>query len=233
MSESIVIIPTYNEKENIEKMVHAIFSLAYPFHIVIIEDNSPDGTAGIIRALQQQYADRLYMIERKGKLGLGTAYIAGFKWALSQNYTYIFEMDADFSHNPDDIPVLLEAAQDADLVLGSRYLNGISIVNWPLSRLMLSKSAAKYVQVVTGMPFTDPTGGFKCFRREVLEAGTEGHRRPSGVDEGHARRRIEDLPDVAGRHGVRFDDGEGALDGHGDLPVQTTSLPCDRKPNKQ
>jgi dolichol-phosphate mannosyltransferase len=172
MSNSIVIIPTYNEKENIEKMVHAIFSLAYPFHIVIVEDNSPDGTAGIIRALQKQYADRLYMIERKGKLGLGTAYIAGFKWALSHNYTYIFEMDADFSHNPEDLIRLYEACavDGADLAIGSRYKSGVNVVNWPMSRVLMSYFASTYVRFVTRMDIRDTTAGFKCYTSRVLNA---------------------------------------------------------------
>lgn len=172
MSNSIVIIPTYNEKENIEKMVHTIFSLAYPFHIVIIEDNSPDGTAGIIRALQQQYADRLYMIERKGKLGLGTAYIAGFKWALSHNYAYIFEMDADFSHNPEDLIRLYEACavDGADLAIGSRYKLGVNVVNWPMSRVLMSYFASTYVRFVTRMDIRDTTAGFKCYTSRVLNA---------------------------------------------------------------
>ena len=153
-------------------MVHAIFSLAYPFHIVIIEDNSPDGTAGIIRALQQQYADRLYMIERKGKLGLGTAYIAGFKWALSQNYTYIFEMDADFSHNPDDLIRLYEACavEGADLAIGSRYKSGVNVVNWPMSRVLMSYFASTYVRFITRMDIRDTTAGFKCYTSRVLKA---------------------------------------------------------------
>ena len=153
-------------------MVHAIFSLAYPFHIVIIEDNSPDGTAGIIRALQQQYADRLYMIERKGKLGLGTAYIEGFKWALSQNYTYIFEMDADFSHNPDDLIRLYEACavEGADLAIGSRYKSGVNVVNWPMSRVLMSYFASTYVRFVTRMDIRDTTAGFKCYTSRVLKA---------------------------------------------------------------
>ena len=153
-------------------MVHAIFSLAYPFHIVIIEDNSPDGTAGIIRALQKQYADRLYMIERKGKLGLGTAYIAGFKWALSQNYTYIFEMDADFSHNPDDLIRLYEACavEGADLAIGSRYKSGVNVVNWPMSRVLMSYFASTYVRFITRMDIRDTTAGFKCYTSRVLKA---------------------------------------------------------------
>jgi dolichol-phosphate mannosyltransferase len=172
MANSIVIIPTYNEKENIERMIHAIFSLAHPFHVVIIEDNSPDGTAGIIRALQQQYADRLYMIERKGKLGLGTAYIDGFKWALSHNYAYIFEMDADFSHNPDDLIRLYEACavEGADLAIGSRYKSGVNVVNWPMSRVLMSYFASTYVRFVTRMDIRDTTAGFKCYTSRVLKA---------------------------------------------------------------
>jgi dolichol-phosphate mannosyltransferase len=153
-------------------MIHAIFSLAHPFHVVIIEDNSPDGTAGIIRALQQQYADRLYMIERKGKLGLGTAYIDGFKWALSHNYAYIFEMDADFSHNPDDLIRLYEACavEGADLAIGSRYKSGVNVVNWPMSRVLMSYFASTYVRFVTRMDIRDTTAGFKCYTSRVLKA---------------------------------------------------------------
>jgi dolichol-phosphate mannosyltransferase len=153
-------------------MIHAIFSLAHPFHIVIIDDNSPDGTAGIISALQQQYADRLYMIERKGKLGLGTAYIDGFKWALSHNYAYIFEMDADFSHNPEDLIRLYEACavDGADLAIGSRYKSGVNVVNWPMSRVLMSYFASTYVRFVTRMDIRDTTAGFKCYTSRVLNA---------------------------------------------------------------
>jgi len=170
VAERIVIIPTYNEKENIERIIRKVFSLEMEFDILVVEDNSPDGTAEIVRSLMSEFPGRLHMEERKGKLGLGTAYIHGFKWALAHGYGYIFEMDADFSHDPSELPNFITAAnQGGDLVLGSRYMHGIRITNWPLSRLLLSKSAATYVRIVTGMPVTDPTGGFKCYRRKVLE----------------------------------------------------------------
>lgn len=170
MSDSLIIIPTYNEKENIEKMIHKVFSLPHPFHLLIIDDGSPDGTADIIKGLQAQYAERLFIEERKGKLGLGTAYIHGFKWALHRTYEYIFEMDADFSHNPDDLIRLRQACVNgADLAIGSRYITGINVVNWPMSRVILSFFASKYVQFITGMPVNDATAGFKCYKRIVLE----------------------------------------------------------------
>jgi len=170
MSDSLIIIPTYNEKENIEKMIHKVFSLPHPFHLLIIDDGSPDGTADIIKGLQAQYAERLFIEERKGKLGLGTAYIHGFKWALLRTYEYIFEMDADFSHNPDDLVRLRQACVNgADLAIGSRYITGINVVNWPMSRVILSFFASKYVQFITGMPVNDATAGFKCYKRIVLE----------------------------------------------------------------
>ena len=170
MSDSLIIIPTYNEKENIEKMIHKVFSLPYPFHLLIIDDGSPDGTASIVKNLQNQYKDCLFIEERKGKLGLGTAYIHGFRWALKSNYEYVFEMDADFSHNPDDLIRLRQACVDgADLAIGSRYITGINVVNWPMSRVILSFFASKYVQFITGMPVNDATAGFKCYRRIVLE----------------------------------------------------------------
>lgn len=170
MSDSLIIIPTYNEKENIEKMIHKVFSLPHPFHLLIIDDGSPDGTADIIKGLQAQYADRLFIEERKGKLGLGTAYIHGFKWALHRTYEYIFEMDADFSHNPEDLVRLRQACVNgADLAIGSRYITGINVVNWPMSRVILSFFASKYVQFITGMPVNDATAGFKCYKRIVLE----------------------------------------------------------------
>lgn len=169
MSDSLIIIPTFNEKENIAKMIHKVFSLPYPFHLLIIDDGSPDGTAQIVKDLQSQYTDRLFIEERKGKLGLGTAYIHGFKWALNRSYEYIFEMDADFSHNPDDLVRLREACvKGADLAIGSRYITGINVVNWPMSRVILSYFASKYVQFITGMPVNDATAGFKCYKREVL-----------------------------------------------------------------
>ena len=167
----IVIIPTYNEKENIENIIRAVFGLDKVFHILIIEDGSPDGTAAIVKKLQEEYPDRLFMVERKGKLGLGTAYIAGFKWALAHNYQYIFEMDADFSHNPQDLPRLYKAcAEDgSDVAIGSRYVSGVNVVNWPMGRVLMSYFASKYVRFITGIPIHDTTAGFKCYRRRVLE----------------------------------------------------------------
>ena len=170
-SDSIVIIPTYNERENIENIIRAVFGLDKVFHILIIEDGSPDGTAAIVKKLQEEYPDRLFMVERTGKLGLGTAYIAGFKWALAHNYQYIFEMDADFSHNPQDLPRLYKAcAEDgSDVAIGSRYVSGVNVVNWPMGRVLMSYFASKYVRFITGIPIHDTTAGFKCYRRRVLE----------------------------------------------------------------
>ena len=170
-SDSIVIIPTYNERENIENIIRAVFSLEKVFHILIIEDGSPDGTANIVKTLQQEFPERLFMIERKGKLGLGTAYIAGFKWSLEHNYEYIFEMDADFSHNPADLPRLYKACAEegADVSIGSRYVSGVNVVNWPMGRVLMSYFASKYVRLITGLPIHDTTAGFKCYRREVLQ----------------------------------------------------------------
>ncbi len=169
MSDSLIIIPTYNEKENIAKMIHKVFSLPFSFHLLIIDDGSPDGTASIVKELQAQYPTQLFLEQRSGKLGLGTAYIHGFTWALAKSYEYIFEMDADFSHNPDDLVRLRQACIDgADLAIGSRYITGINVVNWPMSRVILSYFASKYVQFITGMPVNDATAGFKCYRRKVL-----------------------------------------------------------------
>jgi len=170
-SDSIVIIPTYNERENIENIIRAVFALEKVFHILIIEDGSPDGTANIVKTLQQEFPERLFMIERKGKLGLGTAYIAGFKWSLEHNYEYIFEMDADFSHNPADLPRLYKACAEegADVSIGSRYVSGVNVVNWPMGRGLMSSFASKYVRLITGLPIHDTTAGFKCYRREVLQ----------------------------------------------------------------
>lgn len=170
-SDSIVIIPTYNERENIENIIRAVFALEKVFHILIIEDGSPDGTANIVKTLQQEFPERLFMIERKGKLGLGTAYIAGFKWSLEHNYEYIFEMDADFSHNPADLPRLYKvcAEEGADVSIGSRYVSGVNVVNWPMGRVLMSYFASKYVRLITGLPIHDTTAGFKCYRREVLQ----------------------------------------------------------------
>ena len=170
-SDSIVIIPTYNERENIENIIRAVFALEKVFHILIIEDGSPDGTASIVKTLQQEFPELLFMIERKGKLGLGTAYIAGFKWSLEHNYEYIFEMDADFSHNPADLPRLYKACAEegADVAIGSRYISGVNVVNWPMGRVLMSYFASKYVRLITGIPVQDTTAGFKCYRRRVLE----------------------------------------------------------------
>ena len=171
MSDSLIIIPTYNEKENIEKIIRKVFSLDKPFHILVIEDGSPDGTANIVRELQKEFTDNLFIEERTGKLGLGTAYIHGFKWALKKDYQYIFEMDADFSHNPDDLIRLYNACskKGGEVSIGSRYVQGVNIVNWPMSRLLMSFFASKYVKMITGMPVHDATAGFKCYKRKVLE----------------------------------------------------------------
>ena len=181
-SDSIVIIPTYNERENIENIIRAVFGLEKTFHSLIIEDGSPDGTAAIVKTLQQEFPDRLFMIERKGKLGLGTAYITGFKWALEHSYEYIFEMDADFSHNPNDLPRLYEACavQGGDVAIGSRYVSGVNVVNWPMGRVLMSYFASKYVRIVTGLPIHDTTAGFKCYRRQVLETIDLDHIRFKG-----------------------------------------------------
>lgn len=172
MPKKIVIIPTYNEKENIEKIIRKVFSLNGDYHILIIDDGSPDGTAAIVKALQKEYAQELFIIERKGKLGLGTAYIAGFKWALEHDYDYVFEMDADFSHNPDDLQKLYKACAEegAGLAIGSRYCNGISVVNWPIGRVIMSYYASTYVRTVLGMRIFDCTAGFKCYTKQVLKA---------------------------------------------------------------
>ena len=171
MDKKIIIIPTYNEKENIENIIRAIFKLEGAYNILVIEDGSPDGTAEIVKKLQKEFPESLFMIERKGKLGLGTAYLTGFKWALEKGYDYIFEMDADFSHNPIDVPRLYEAcAKDgADLAIGSRYCSGIRVVNWPIGRVIMSYYASVYVRTVLGMKVFDTTAGFKCYSRKVLE----------------------------------------------------------------
>ncbi len=171
MKENLVIIPTYNEKENIEKIILAVFSLNVDFDVLIIDDGSPDGTASIVKKLQTKYKDALHLIEREGKLGLGTAYIAGFKWALERDYIYIYEMDADFSHNPADLEKLHEACalNGAELAIGSRYVSGVNVVNWPMSRVLLSYLASVYVRKITRMKIHDSTAGFKCYSREVLE----------------------------------------------------------------
>lgn len=169
MSDILIIIPTYNEAENIRPIAAAIFEVLPEAHLLFVDDNSPDGTGRELDVMAK--ADpRVQVLHKADKQGLGRAYVAGFKWALSRSYRYIFEMDADFSHHPAELPKFIAAAQNADLVLGSRYVGGIRIINWPLNRLILSKSASLYVRVITGLPVTDPTSGYKCFRREVLEA---------------------------------------------------------------
>ena len=171
MPLNLVIIPTYNEKENIETIIRAVFEQPTPFDILVIEDGSPDGTASIVKKLQAEFPTRLFMVERKGKLGLGTAYITGFKWALEHDYEYIFEMDADFSHNPVDLNKLYDACANhgADVAIGSRYVTGVNVVNWPIGRVLMSYFASKYVRFVLGVHLADTTAGFKCYRREVLE----------------------------------------------------------------
>ncbi|MFV0483980.1 MAG: polyprenol monophosphomannose synthase [Bacteroidales bacterium] len=170
MSKNIVIIPTYNEKENVKLMIEKVFSLVPSFEILVVDDNSPDGTADIVTGLQAEYGDRLHLERRSGKLGLGTAYIHGFKTALSLGADYIFEMDCDFSHNPDDLIRLFgEAEAGADMVVGSRYVIGINVINWPLSRVLMSYGASKYVRTILRMPINDPTAGFVCYSRKVLE----------------------------------------------------------------
>jgi dolichol-phosphate mannosyltransferase len=169
MGDSIIIIPTYNERENLPVIVERVLALPCPVHLLVVDDNSPDGTGRVADDLASRHS-QVHVLHRAEKDGLGRAYCAGFAWALQRSYEFIFEMDGDSSHNPADIPRFLEAVESADLVLGSRYWRGIRVINWPLSRLMLSLVAAKYVQWITGMPFTDPTGGYKCFRRTTLES---------------------------------------------------------------
>lgn len=167
--DKLVIIPTYNEKENIEKIIRKVLSLPGGYHILIVDDGSPDGTAGIVRSLQSEFTGRIHLLERKGKLGLGTAYIAGFKWALERSYEYIFEMDADFSHDPEDLNRLYAVCSTtADVVVGSRYTKGGKVVNWPWDRIFISKGGAMYTKIITWMPVNDPTAGFICYRRKVL-----------------------------------------------------------------
>jgi dolichol-phosphate mannosyltransferase len=169
MKNSLVIIPTYNEKDNIERMIRKVFSLS-DYDILVIDDGSPDGTGNIVKNLRQEFPERLFIEERAGKLGLGTAYIMGFKWALKEGYEFIFEMDADFSHNPEDLLHLKECClQGADLAIGSRYKSGVNVVNWPMGRVLMSYYASKYVQLITGLPINDTTAGFKCYKRKVLE----------------------------------------------------------------
>ena len=170
MDRKAVIIPTYNEKENIENILRAVMGLEGEYHVLVIEDGSPDGTAGIVRKMMEEFKGRIFMIERAGKQGLGTAYLTGFKWCLENNYDYIFEMDADFSHNPNDVPRLYEACKNgADLAIGSRYCNGISVINWPIGRVIMSYYASVYVRTILGMKVYDTTAGFKCYTRKVLE----------------------------------------------------------------
>lgn len=170
MSDSLVIIPTYNEKENIERIVSKVFSLEGDFHILVVDDGSPDGTAAIVKRLMTRFPVRLFMEERRGKLGLGTAYIHGFRWALERDYTFVFEMDADFSHNPNDLIRLKEACQQgADMAIGSRYIQGVNVVNWPMKRVLMSYFASMYVRMIMRIDIQDATAGFVCFRREVLE----------------------------------------------------------------
>lgn len=168
MKRTLIVMPTYNERENIPQIVPLVLSQDPGINVLIVDDNSPDGTGELADTMAAEN-ERIHVFHRPGKQGLGTAYIAGFKWALERDYEYVFEMDSDFSHNPDHIPQFLDAVQDYDLVLGSRYLKGVTVVNWPMSRLLLSYFANRYARVVTGLPFTDTTGGFKCYRRKVLE----------------------------------------------------------------
>lgn len=172
MSERLVITPTFNEKENIEKIIRKVFSLDMEFHVLIVDDGSPDGTAAIVKGLMKEFPDKLFIEERSGKLGLGTAYIHGFKWALERDYQYVTEMDADFSHNPEDLPRLYQACidQNADVAVGSRYCNGVSVVNWPMGRILMSYYASAYVRLITRMKVRDTTAGFVCYSRKVLSS---------------------------------------------------------------
>ncbi len=172
MEKRVVIIPTYNEKENIEAILRKVFSLEPEFHVLVVEDNSPDGTADIVKALMNEFPGRLFIEERKGKLGLGTAYIHGFKWALKNSYDYVFEMDADFSHNPDDLVRLYKAVADDgnDVAIGSRYITGVNVVNWPMGRVLMSYYASAYVRIITGLPIRDTTAGFMCYSAKVLKS---------------------------------------------------------------
>lgn len=171
MKENLVIIPTYNEIENIEAIIRKVFSLSEPFHVLIVDDGSPDGTGAKVKELQNEFTGKLHIQERSGKLGLGTAYIHGFKWALAAGYQIVYEMDADFSHNPEDLVRLYYAVKNDnyDVAIGSRYIKGVNVVNWPMGRVLMSYFAGVYVRFITRMPFMDPTGGFICYKREVLE----------------------------------------------------------------
>lgn len=171
MPRKLVIIPTYNELENIQRIIEKVFSLEESFHILIVDDGSPDGTADIVKSMMSKFPDQLFIEERRGKLGLGTAYIHGFKWGLAKNYDYLFEMDADFSHNPEDLVRLYRACENEgnDVAIGSRYVKGVNVVNWPMGRVLMSFYASVYVRFITGMPFHDSTAGFKCYRAEVLK----------------------------------------------------------------
>lgn len=172
MDKSLVIIPTYNEKENVAAIINAVLGLSLPFDVLIVDDNSPDGTAAIVKGIIKEHPDRVHILERAGKQGLGTAYIAGFKWALENGYEYIFEMDADFSHNPADLIRLHKAVAEegADVAVGSRYCKGVNVVNWPMGRVLMSYFASKYVRFVTGLPVCDTTAGFVCYRANVLRS---------------------------------------------------------------
>lgn len=181
-SESLVIVPTYNEAHNIVRLIEQLMNLDMPVDLLVIDDGSPDGTAGLVKEYQQKYEDRIHLIERSGKLGLGTAYVRGFQYALKHDYTYVCEMDADFSHNPQDIPRLIKEVKSgaADVAIGSRYSNGISIINWPLARLILSYSANLYARMITGLPIYDTTAGFKCIHRKVLKKISVSEMRANG-----------------------------------------------------
>ncbi len=172
MQDAIVIIPTFNEIENIEAIIRAVFAQKKMFHVLVVDDNSPDGTARLVKTLQQEFENCLFILERKQKTGLGTAYIEGFRWCLEKEYQYIFEMDADFSHDPNDLIKLYDACHihGADLSIGSRYVDGVNVVNWPMSRVLMSYGASKYVRFITRMPICDTTAGFVCYKRHVLEA---------------------------------------------------------------
>ncbi len=171
MASALVIIPTYNEIDNIAAILEAVFALRDDFHVLVVDDNSPDGTAQEVQKLQKKYPEKLFLEQRKGKMGLGTAYIHGFKWALQRDYNYVFEMDADFSHNPTDLPRLYKACAEEgyDVAIGSRYITGVNVVNWPMSRVLMSWMASKYVRFITGMKIADTTAGFVCYKKEVLE----------------------------------------------------------------